>query len=69
MLIRPAVSIYWSVMITGLSTISLLLGTAVAYMASGYPERQAAMETAGGVLLLAGLSLMGYTLEAVLGHP
>jgi hypothetical protein len=69
MLIRPSVSIYWSVMITGLSTISLLVGTAVAYMASGYPERQAAMETAGGVLLLAGLGLMGYALEAVLGHP
>jgi hypothetical protein len=69
MSIRPSVSIYWSVMITGLSTISLLLGTAVAYMASGYPERQAAVETAGGVLLLTGLGLMGYALEAVLGHP
>ena len=56
-------------MITGLSTISLLLGAAVAYMASGYPERQAAVETAGGVLLLTGLGLMGYALEAVLGHP
>jgi hypothetical protein len=69
MLIRPSVSIYWSAMITGLSTISLLLGTAVAYLASGYPERQVAMETVGGVLLLAGLGLMGYALETVLGHP
>jgi hypothetical protein len=69
MLIRLSVSIYGSAMITGLSTISLLLGTAIAYLASGYPERQAAMETVGGVLLLAGLGLMGYALEAVLGRP
>jgi hypothetical protein len=67
--IRHSVSIYWSVMITGLSTISLLLGTGIAYLASGYPERQAVMETVGGVLLLAGLGLIGYALEAVLGHP
>jgi hypothetical protein len=56
-------------MITGLSTISLVLGTAVAYLASGYPERRAVMETVGGILLISGLGLMGYALEAVLGHP
>lgn len=56
-------------MITGLSTISLLLGTAIAYLASGYPERQAVMETVGGILLIGGLGLMGYALETVLGHP
>jgi hypothetical protein len=56
-------------MIAGLSTISLLLGTAIAYMASGYPERQAVMETVGGILLLGGLGLIGYGLESVLGHP
>jgi len=56
-------------MITGLSTLSLILGTAIAYLASGYPERQAVMETVGGILLIGGLSLMGYALEAVLGHP
>jgi hypothetical protein len=55
-------------MIAGISTISLLLGTTIAYMAIGYPERRAGMETVGGVLLLAGLGLMGYALEAVLGH-
>jgi hypothetical protein len=69
MLIPPFGSIYWSVMITGLSAISLIFGTAIAYLASGYPERQAVMETVGGVLLLAGLGLIGYALEAVLGHP
>jgi hypothetical protein len=56
-------------MITGLSSISLLLGTAIAYMASRYPEHRAVMETVGGVLLIGGLGLMGYALEAVLGHP
>ena len=69
MLIRTSVSICWSVMITGLSTISFLLGTAIAYMARGYPERQAVMETVGGILLIGGLGLMGYALECVLGHP
>ena len=56
-------------MITGLSTISLVLGTTVAYLATGYPERQAVMETVGGILLISGLGLMGYALEAVLGRP
>ena len=56
-------------MITGLSTISLLLGTAIAYLASGDPERQAVLETVGGILLIGGLGLMGYALECVLGQP
>jgi hypothetical protein len=56
-------------MITGLSTISLVLGTAIAYLARGYPKRQAAMEIAGGILLLGGLGLMGYALECVLRQP
>jgi hypothetical protein len=56
-------------MISGLSTISLLLGTAIAYMASRYPERRALLEAVGGVLLIAGLGLMGYALECALGQP
>jgi len=56
-------------MITGLSTISIVLGTAIAYMANRYPKRQALMETVGGVLLIGGLGLIGYALEAVLGSP
>ena len=56
-------------MITGLSTISLLLGTAIAYLANGYPKYQAAMETVAGFLLLGGLGMLGYALEAVFGCP
>lgn len=56
-------------MITGLSTISLLFGTAIAYMATRYPKHRAVMETVGGVLLIGGLGLMGYALESVLGCP
>jgi hypothetical protein len=69
MLIRPSASIYWSVMIAGLNTISLVLGTAVAYLASGYPKHRAAIGTVGGILLLGGFGLMGYALECALGHP
>jgi hypothetical protein len=56
-------------MITGISTISLILGTAIAYLVSSYPKHQAAIETLAGVLLLGGLALIGYTLEVVLGQP
>ena len=61
--------ITWSAMITGLSTISILLGSAIACMASRYPEHRTGMQTAGGVLLIGGLGLMGYALETVLGPP
>jgi len=56
-------------MITGLTTIILLLGTTIAYMATRYPEHRTVMETVGGFLLIGGLGLLGYALEAVLGHP
>ena len=56
-------------MICGLSTISLLLGTAIAYLANGYPKYQTAMETVAGFLLIGGLGMLGYALEAVLRHP
>jgi hypothetical protein len=49
--------------------ISLLLGTAIACMANGHPKHRAVMETAGGILLLGGLGLIGYALEAALGCP
>jgi len=56
-------------MITGLSTISLVLGTAISYLASDYSKHRAAMETVAGILLLGGLGLIGYALECVLGQP
>jgi len=56
-------------MITAFSVISLVLGTAIAYMANGYPRYQAVMETVGGILMIGGLGLVGYGLEAVLGLP
>lgn len=56
-------------MISGFSTVSLVVGTSIAYIANGYPKHRAILETVGGVLLLAGLGLMGYAVELVLGHP
>jgi hypothetical protein len=56
-------------MICGLSTISLVLGTAIAYLAHGHPKHQIVMETVAGFLLIGGLGMMGYALEAVLGRP
>lgn len=55
--------------ITGISTVSLVLGTAIAYMAIGYPERREVMEAVAGILLIGGLGLMGFALETVFGHP
>jgi hypothetical protein len=54
-------------MITGLSTISLLLATAIAYLANGYPNYRVTMETVAGFLLLGGLGMLGYALEASIG--
>ena len=56
-------------MMCGLSTISLLLGTAIACLANGYPKHRTVMETVAGFLLIGGLGMLGYALEAVFGHP
>jgi hypothetical protein len=56
-------------MICGLSTIGLVLGTAIAYLANGYPKHQTVMETVAGFLLIGGLGTFGFALEAVFGHP
>jgi hypothetical protein len=68
--IRSAsVLILRSVMICGLSTISLVLGTAIASLANEYPKYQATMETVAGFLLIGGLGMLGYAVEAFIGHP
>ena len=56
-------------MITGLSMMSLVLGATIAYLAGSYPEHRAVMETVGGILLIGGLGLMGFALEAGSGTP
>jgi hypothetical protein len=56
-------------MIAAISAISFVLGATVAYVANGYPEYLAAIETVAGILLIGGLALLGYALESVLSHP
>jgi hypothetical protein len=56
-------------MITVFSSVSVVLGAAIAYWAGAYPRHQAVMETVAGFLLLAGFGLLGYELECALGHP
>jgi hypothetical protein len=56
-------------MITVFSVTGLVLGTAIAYIANSYPKYRAVIETVGGILLICGLGLVGYSLEAVLGPP
>jgi hypothetical protein len=46
-----------------------IFGTAIAYLAIGYPEQRAVMETVGGIRLIGGLGLMVYALEAVHRTP
>jgi cytochrome c biogenesis protein CcdA len=56
-------------MICGLCTISLVLGAAIAYLANVYPKHRAAIETLAGILLIGGLGMLDYALEAAFGHP
>jgi hypothetical protein len=56
-------------MIAAISAISFVLGATVAYVANGYPDYLAAIETVAGILLIGGLALLGYALEAILGRP
>ena len=46
-----------------------MIGTAIAYLANGYPRYQEAMEAVAGFLLIGGLGMLGYGLEAAVGHP
>jgi len=56
-------------MISALGAVSAVLGTAVAYLGDRYPQHQDVMETIGGVLLIAGLGLIGYALQCIVGRP
>ena len=53
-------------MIAAVSVISVVLGAGVAYFADRYPAHIEKLETSAGVLLIAGLALMGSGLPAVL---
>jgi putative Mn2+ efflux pump MntP len=56
-------------MIAVFSTISMMLGAAIAYMANSYPEHREIIETVAGILLIGGFALLSYGLECVFGHP
>jgi putative Mn2+ efflux pump MntP len=56
-------------MIALFSTISMVLGAAIAYMANSYPEHREIIETVAGILLIGGFAMLGYGLECVFGHP
>jgi hypothetical protein len=55
--------------IGALSVISVVVGTAAAWMAGRHPRHRDIMETFGGVLLIAGFALLGYSLECIFGRP
>lgn len=56
-------------MIGALSIICVVIGMAFAYMAGRHRRHQRVMETFGGVLLIAGFALLGYSLECIFGPP
>jgi putative Mn2+ efflux pump MntP len=62
-------SLFGRVMIALLSTISMVLGAAIAYLANCYPAHREIIETVAGILLIGGFALLGYGLECVFGHP
>jgi putative Mn2+ efflux pump MntP len=53
-------------MIAAVSVISVVLGAGVAYFADRYPAHIEELEASAGVLLIAGLALLGSGLPAVL---
>lgn len=52
-----------------LSVTAVLAGATVAYLARRYPRYHDILERIGGILLVCGFSLLGYSLEVVLGTP
>jgi hypothetical protein len=56
-------------MIAVFSTVSLVLGAAIAYTANSYPQHREIIETVAGILLIGGFAMLGYGLECVFGRP
>ena len=56
-------------MIGELSIVSVVVGTAFTLGARRYTRYREAMETVGGVLLIAGFALLGYSLERMFWLP
>ena len=52
-----------------LSVTAVVAGAAVAYMGRRRSRHHDIFERVGGVLLIAGFSLLGYSLEVILGAP
>jgi hypothetical protein len=53
-------------MIGAISLIGILCGAAAAYFADRFPAHAEAIQTGAGVLLIAGLGLLGSALPAIL---
>lgn len=56
-------------MIGELSIVSVVVGTAFALGARRYTQYRETLETVGGVLLIAGFALLGYSLERMFSLP
>jgi hypothetical protein len=52
-------------MIGTLSIISVVAGTACAYMAGRRPQNEKVMQAFGGFLLIAGFALLGFSLQSI----
>lgn len=52
---------------SALSVTAVVAGATIAYLARRYPSHHDIFERVGGILLIGGFSLLGYSLESVLG--
>jgi hypothetical protein len=53
-------------MLSTLSITSLISGVCLAYWAERYPRYTGSLELAGGLLIIVGLVLLGFGVEAIL---
>jgi hypothetical protein len=56
-------------MIGILSVSGIVAGAAIAYLARRCGRHHDTLEAVGGVLLIAGFALLGYSLDLLLGQP